>query len=254
MEPIERRIQDILTDNARLPLVFVLDTSSSMLVTRSGTPTGKTIVLDGRQYRAVLGGETRLDRLRHVTNTFLDALYGDENTRQAVEAAFVTCGDGVSLLSDFMGVDRGTGRIPLPKLTVGNKTMLGEGVLLALSLLAEKLRSYQAAGLRYYHPWLVVMTDGEDNGSPDALAQAKDWIYSLTNQRALTVYPFFMGEKPAKTALTAMLPHHHPIPHNKKQIQGMFRFVSAVVPDRERMGEKGISLGGFTVETWEQPL
>ena len=48
-------------------------------------------------------------------------------------------------------------------------TPIGEGVLTALELLDMRKKGYKEMGIKYYQPWLVVITDGAPQG-PNAMA------------------------------------------------------------------------------------
>ncbi len=175
-----------ITKASRIPMVLVLDTSGSMLVTEGGTPTGKVILLDGKRYRAVTGGETRLDRMQRGLDGLISSLRQDEAMGRRVELAVVTAADGADVLSDFNGAaDR-----ELPVLPIGSRTTLGAGILLALAMLEDRGRMYREKGISHRESWLVLLTDGEDNGSAEELTQAKEWVGELSAQTEPTLHVF----------------------------------------------------------------
>lgn len=74
----------------------------------------------------------------------------------------------------------------IPKLQATGATPLGQAVQLALQSLNERKLEYQKAGVAYYQPWLVIISDGEPTDSWQHIAsQTKD----LSNNRKLVVLP-----------------------------------------------------------------
>ncbi len=252
--------------SSRIPMVLVLDTSGSMLVTEGGTPTGKVILLDGKRYRAVSGGETRLDRMQRGLAGLTKSLCRDELLRRQVELAVVTAADGADVLSDFAGAaDR-----DLPSLPVGSRTTLGAGILLALAMLEDRVRVYKEAGIPHTESWLVLATDGEDNGSTEDLTQAKEWLTELSAQAdpALHLFTWHLGTDKAEGPLAGLVseqaadpvytllqrmtkPIPVPSPENAPDkpapAEAMGQPESA--PDGHKLPKKS---GHFQIETWEQ--
>ena len=57
----------------------------------------------------------------------------------------------------------------LPEITASTTlTPIGEGVLTALELLNARKEGYKEMGIKYFQPWLVVITDGAPQG-PNAM-------------------------------------------------------------------------------------
>src|SRR5262245_41936413 len=126
-----RRDELVTNPTARIPVCLCLDTSESM----EGEP---------------------IAELNEGVRAFLDAIKSDEIARYAAEIAIVTFGDQASKLLDFGGIERQE----MPRLYASGLTPLGAGVSLALDLLESRKREYKSAGIDYYQPWLVLMTDG----------------------------------------------------------------------------------------------
>ncbi len=247
----------------RIPMVLVLDTSGSMLVTEGGTPTGRVILLDGKRYRAVSGGETRLDRVQRGLKGLTKSLCRDENLRRRVELAVVTAADGADVLSDFAGAaDR-----DLPSLPVGSRTTIGAGILLALAMLEDRRRVYKEAGIPHAESWLVLVTDGEDNGSTEELAQAKEWLTELSAQSdpALHLFTWHLGTTKTAEPLSGMASHKStdpvhillqrmteaPVPEKNTEQPEPAEAVTQPngVPDGHKPPKRS---SHFQIEAWEQ--
>ena len=124
----------------RLPICFCLDTSGSMM----GNP---------------------IKQLNQGLTNFIASIKANDDTRSATDIAIITFGSSVEIVMPF-------GKIAgdLPEISASTTmTPIGEGILTALELLNARKEGYKEQGIKYYQPWLVVITDGAPQG-PNALA------------------------------------------------------------------------------------
>lgn len=155
--------QEELVENptARLPVCLVLDTSASM----TGTP---------------------IKELQEGVNIFFQELLGDEVAKYSAEVAIVTFGGQVEMPVDFAAVTSQT----VPSLKAGGMTPMGEAVEKALELLDTRKDEYKRAGVDYYQPWLVLMTDGSPT---DSIARASQLVDQLSKDKKLAVFAIGVG-------------------------------------------------------------
>lgn len=155
--------QEELVENptARLPVCLVLDTSASM----TGSP---------------------INELQEGVNIFFQELLGDEVAKYSAEVAIVTFGGQVEMPVDFAAVTSQT----VPFLKAGGMTPMGEAVEKALELLDTRKDEYKRAGVDYYQPWLVLMTDGSPT---DSIAQASQLVDQLSKDKKLAVFAIGVG-------------------------------------------------------------
>ena len=83
---------------------------------------------------------------------------------------------------------------------------LREAVNLALELLENRKNEYKKAGVDYYQPWLVLMTDGYPNGSPYELESSINKTVSMIENRKLTIFPIGIGREADMNTLNRYSP------------------------------------------------
>lgn len=173
--------QEELVENPtpRIPVCLVLDVSASM----DGDP---------------------LKELQSGVDTFFDAIRCDEVAQFSAEICIVTFGGKVGKEVDFAAISRQV----VPSLLATGDTPMGGAVTLALDLLEARKTEYRNAGVDYYQPWLVVMTDGQPT---DDIQQAVIRIKDLTAAKKLTVFPIGIGAGANMVTLSQLSPTRPPL-------------------------------------------
>lgn len=173
--------QEDLVENptARVPICLVLDVSGSM----SGAP---------------------IAELNEGVRLLFEAIRADEVAQYAAEICLVTFGESVTKAVEFMSIERQT----VPTLSAAGATPMGEGVRLGLDLLEARKEDYKRAGVDYFQPWLVVMTDGEPT---DDISAAASRIESLVSSKKLTVFPIGIGSGANMAKLGTLSPSRPPL-------------------------------------------
>jgi uncharacterized protein YegL len=168
------RKEDLIENpTPRLPVCLVLDTSGSM----QGAP---------------------INELNEGVRIFYKAILEDDIARLSAEIAIVTFGNGgVQILNDFASIERQN----VPRLVADGLTPMGQAINTALDLLENRKNEYKAAGVDYYQPWMVVMTDGFPT---DDVTNAIQRTRQLVENRKLVVFPLAIGDGADKSVLEAL--------------------------------------------------
>ena len=149
-----------LIDNPspRCPVALVLDTSGSMF----GEP---------------------INQLNAGIQIFIDEVKRDDLARWSVDLAVYTVGGSADCIQDFIGIEQIAGVAPLG---ASGRTPLGAATKMALNDLEGRKRAYRNAGVPYYQPWLVLISDGAPTDSwQESARRASD----LSAQRKLVSLP-----------------------------------------------------------------
>lgn len=147
---------------ARCACALVLDTSGSM----GGAP---------------------IDELNAGVAQFIDEVRGDDFASYAVEVGVFTFGGDVREVLPFTPAYQIRDYTPLGA-TGG--TPMGEAVELAIERLARRKAEYKKAGVSYYQPWLVLMSDGAPTDEWQAAAQR---LRRMAEERKVAVLAVGIG-------------------------------------------------------------
>lgn len=215
--------QEDLVENptARVPICLVLDVSSSM----SGS---------------------EIAELNEGVHMFFDAIRSDDVAQYAAEIAVVTFGASVEKVVDFMAIERQS----VPTLEANGATPMGEGVCLGLDLLEARKQDYQRAGVDYFQPWIVVMTDGEPT---DDIGNAASRIQALVTNKKLAVFAIGIGANANLTKLAALSPNRPPLRLRGLNFKEFFTWLSRSVSrvSQSTPGE-AVALDLKGIEAWGQ--
>lgn len=122
----------------RCAVVLVLDTSSSMAETLPGE------------------SESSLAALNSGLDVLVTELNKDPLAKRRVEISIVSFGSEVTPATPFATVDK----LVLPTLVPSGATSMGKAVETALDALEARKKEYKAAGVDYYRPWVLLISDG----------------------------------------------------------------------------------------------
>ena len=152
----------------RLPICFALDTSGSMM----GNP---------------------IKQLNMGLQNFVSSIKSNDDTRSSTDIAIITFGSKVDIVMPFRKISNENGLLEITASTT--LTPIGEGVLTALELLNARKEGYKELGIKYFQPWLVVITDGAPQG-PNAMQNMERAIAAcneLEKEDKLVVFNIGVG-------------------------------------------------------------
>jgi uncharacterized protein YegL len=187
---------DDLIDNPspRCSCMLVLDTSGSM----AGSP---------------------IAELNAGVQTFIKSVKDDDLASYSVELGVITAGGVVVEVSPFTAV---SGIQGFKTLIATGTTPLGEAVELALQRIETRKNEYKQAGISYYKPWLVIISDGAPTDRwQEAARKAKD----LSESRRLVSLP--VGVKQADMAILEQFSHRGAKKMSGLKFRELFNWLSA---------------------------
>jgi uncharacterized protein YegL len=233
------RRQDLITNpTPRVPICLVLDCSPSM----SGE------VSKGSKFQQTT--PRPIDELNEGIRVFFNAIQEDEVARYAAEVSIVAFSEVVEELLDFDSISRV--HPPTVELEMQHGgTSIGKGVDLALTLLERRKNEYRDAGVDYFQPWLVLMTDGQP--TDDTHIEVSRKAAELVTTRRLTVFPIGIGEGADMDVLAMFSPKRPPLKlkgiHFKEFFEWLSKSVS--VTSQSTPGEK-IPLDIEGIKGWSE--
>jgi uncharacterized protein YegL len=153
---------------------------------------------------------------------FFDAIKADDAARYAAEIAVVKFGETAQKLLDFGNVQTQT----VPVLSAMGGTPMGSAVNLALDLAESRKRQYSSAGVDYWQPWLVLMTDGQPT---DDIGSAVARTTELVGNRKLTIFPIGIGDGADMDVLKRFSPRREPMRLKGLNFRAFFEWLSKSV-------------------------
>jgi uncharacterized protein YegL len=138
-----------------------------------------------------------------------------------VEVAVVTFGTVASVL-----VPMQEARTLAPvQFTAGGTTNLAAGIHLSLDVLEDRKHAYKVAGLQYYRPWILVLTDGKPNveGFDEAVAR----LNSVESAKGVTVFAVGAGPRVDYRQLARLSTQRSPAPLDGLKYESLFEWLSA---------------------------
>lgn len=197
------------TTRKRLPICFCLDASGSM-----EAPTAS--------------GKTRMQELNEAFEKFIRTMKSNDDVNSSADIAIITFGGQPYISKPFGPISAYQySRInTVPR----SFTPLGEAVQVALKLFEIRKIAYREKGIKYFQPWLVVITDGEPEGA-EALENmniAIQQTVELERNNKLVVFNIGIGSDANLAMLQRLsVKRDAPIKVEETNLDELFSFLSS---------------------------
>ena len=165
-EQMEREIVNV--GEPHLPCVLLLDVSGSM---------------EERE---------KIKKLNEAVRLFYETLKKDPLAMGRVEISLVTFGTNVKVIAPFVPAEN----FKVPELSAYGMTAMNEAICFALDETDQRKRDYQAEHMKYFQPWIFLLTDGypTDDNNGDYLERAIREVKERTQQKKLNFIPMAIGD------------------------------------------------------------
>lgn len=164
---------------------------------------------------------------------FTSYLRNETLASKRVEVAVVTFGTVATVLVPMQEV-----RTLQPvQFTAAGTTNLAAGIDLALDILEDRKHAYKVAGLQYYRPWILVLTDGKPN--LDGYDQAVARLNAAESARGVTVFAVGAGSKVDYRQLARLSVQRSPAPLDGLKYAELFEWLSASLSNVSNSSEFG---------------
>lgn len=168
-----------------------------------------------------------INELNAGTRMFYDTVRNDRTAKYMADISIVTFGgDEAKCIQDFAHVSEVS--VP-PSLKAEGMTPMGEGVNLSLDMLENRRNYYRNSGVSYYHPWIILMTDGKPVGNASELSRAIERTRDLVNRNKLAVFPLAIGNEADVETLKQFSPKMRPVALKGLNFKGFFEWLSISV-------------------------
>ncbi len=192
---------DLATNpDPRCPVILILDASSSMAQSFEGE------------------SDTPLNALNAGLDVLISELRKDPLARRRVELSVVSFGTDVTPATKFATIDNAT----IPTLVPSGITSMGQAIEVALDAVEARKREYKAAGVEFYRPWGLLVTDGAPT---DSIENAAKRIKEAEAAKKIAFFP--VGVEGADFETLSQLSTREPLKLKGIDFSSLFVWLSA---------------------------
>lgn len=162
---------------------------------------------------------SKINELNDGLIAFKNELLADSLASKRVEIGVVTFGP-VEVKQEFVTVDQFYPEHLSPQ---GN-TPMGEAIVRGINLLQERKEKYKNAGVKYYRPWIFLITDGEPT---DAYHEAASRVRSGEDRKEFSF--FAVGVEGANLGTLSQItsPNRPPVKLRGLAFRELFQWLSS---------------------------
>ncbi len=153
--------------------------------------------------------------------SFVDYVTTDDLARKRAEVAVITFGSEAEVLvplQEARTLQRATFRI-------NGSTNMAAAVNMAIDMIDARKHEYKAAGIQYYRPWLILLTDGAPN--PAGFDEAVVRLNSMETAKGVTVFAIGVGDYVDYGKLGRLSTQRQPVPLAGLKFDEFFEWLSA---------------------------
>lgn len=164
---------------------------------------------------------------------FTSYLHSESIACKRVEVAVVTFGTVATVL-----VPMQESRTVQPaSFTAAGTTNMAAGINLALDILEDRKHAYKTAGLQYYRPWILILTDGKPN--IDGFDAAVARLNAAESARGVSVFAVGAGPRVDYHQLSRLSLQRSPAPLDGLKYEELFEWLSASLSNVSNSSEFG---------------
>ena len=220
-----------LADNPkdRVPVIFIIDNA---------------LYMEG-------SGDDSFTTLKDTFRKFINDIDESAQLSEAVELFVATCGGGFKQIVDFSAIKHQKANLLTMSSTLParGRCRMGEAINGALDRLESRIEQYRDEAIRYYCPWLMVLSNGSFVDM-ESNAEAYERLQRVKESGEIKVYPVCVTKEANLANLKKLDNKEAGIPDS---LEGFFKdvFMSLMASQHSQPADNQVNLvhcGGWTSE------
>lgn len=220
-----------LADNPkdRVPVIFIIDNA---------------LYMEG-------SGDDSFTTLKDTFRKFINDIDESAQLSEAVELFVATCGGGFKQIVDFSAIKHQKANLLTMSSTLParGRCRMGEAINGALDRLESRIEQYRDEAIRYYCPWLMVLSNGSFVDM-ESNAEAYERLQRVKESGEIKVYPVCVTKEANLANLKKLDSKEAGIPDS---LEGFFKdvFMSLMASQHSQPADNQVNLvhcGGWTSE------